>query len=664
MRPSSIDRSFRRFLRTGDPQALGAAFDGAAPELLRIARHLCGDEAEAEDALQSTFAVAITKAGEHDRRRPLLPWMLGILALESKRARERAGRAPDPERLAARLPERESEDPHDAAARSELQGLVRSEVERLPPTYAEPLRRLLGEGASPAQIARGLGLSTGAVHVRLHRGLELLRRALPAGAALSGALAVAPPRGLAQVRSAVLEQAAARPELAALRGSSLGGGLWAGPWVLPAAVATLALGAAAALGWYERAARSEPRSETGAVARPPSAPAAALAAAGFPAAPRTAAAADRSANGAPEATLPRRFGAFTEEEWLARFAAVEGWRAIVPLGGEVAALPDAEALELMRRIYPRLPTVEHRRQVLKAFVFPDEPIVLDVLDLAATDADPAVQEWAWEYLADYAYLDFAADPAAYAAWRERTVGRNPREVKRQALQEFATRLRGASAEQLVAELTHFDPPRGSGTQEGIDWAAELRAAGLLEQSVHWLASAGSELPVAALRWIAALEPDESFQRAQLWPWLEVLEADDRRSSAEDETETETEEEEERLEARREVGEAALETLVRLRSPQFAEELLRRVHFDVDQRLGETHWFEALGEVGDRRAVVPLVELLCRHDGDARVRYTVGYFALSRLTEVDWDQTQGCEFWRRWLEEHRQELEPTGQGVVR
>ena len=38
--PNALDRAFARFRETGDPAALGEVFDGAAPELLRLANHL------------------------------------------------------------------------------------------------------------------------------------------------------------------------------------------------------------------------------------------------------------------------------------------------------------------------------------------------------------------------------------------------------------------------------------------------------------------------------------------------------------------------------------------------------------------------------------------------------------------------------------------------
>ncbi|MGB3967310.1 MAG: sigma factor, partial [Planctomycetota bacterium] len=87
--PFSADRLFRRYRETGDPRLLGRVFDRTAPELLRVALHLTRDRHRAEDALQTTFLTAIEKAQLYDPRRPLLPWLLTILANHARELHRR-----------------------------------------------------------------------------------------------------------------------------------------------------------------------------------------------------------------------------------------------------------------------------------------------------------------------------------------------------------------------------------------------------------------------------------------------------------------------------------------------------------------------------------------------------------------------------------------------
>lgn len=235
MRERKIDRLFRRYRRRGDVEALGAAFDLAAPELLHVARHLCPGEAEAEDAVQACFLTALERAGEHDGDRRVIPWLLGILANHARSSRRVAARRPDP----ARLTEGRVVDPVQAAGESELSGAVARAIEDVPETYREALRLNLVQGLGAREIASALGLSPGNARVRLHRGLQRLRRVLPAGFAAGLAASVTPARGLAAVRANVVAAGrAAAPMTQAAASAGLGGALasgriaWAGGAVL------------------------------------------------------------------------------------------------------------------------------------------------------------------------------------------------------------------------------------------------------------------------------------------------------------------------------------------------------------------------------------------------------------------------------------------------
>ena len=94
MNDKTIDRSFQRFVRRGDVEALGRVFDAAAPELLGIAFRLTGAAPDAEDVVQATFLTAIERAETFEESRRAMPWMLGILlnhARSLRRARHLGG---------------------------------------------------------------------------------------------------------------------------------------------------------------------------------------------------------------------------------------------------------------------------------------------------------------------------------------------------------------------------------------------------------------------------------------------------------------------------------------------------------------------------------------------------------------------------------------------
>ncbi len=202
MRDRKLDRLFDRFRHKGDTSALARVFDATAPELLGLATHLVRDVGEGEDLLQQTFLTAIEKADRYDADRRLVPWLVGILvrhAHEARRRRSRPEGEPLPELVGG-------EDPEGSAEESELTDSVKDALGRLPASYRDVLEPYLLHGERAVDIARSCGKSPGTVRVQIRRGLDELRRTLPAGlAAGSGVLLGG--RTLADVRGAVLEHA-------------------------------------------------------------------------------------------------------------------------------------------------------------------------------------------------------------------------------------------------------------------------------------------------------------------------------------------------------------------------------------------------------------------------------------------------------------------------
>ncbi|MFY9341916.1 MAG: sigma-70 family RNA polymerase sigma factor [Planctomycetota bacterium] len=195
------DRCFERFRRRGDPRELAAVFDRTAPELWRVAAHLCRHRHDAEDAVQSTFLAAIEHRDEWDAARPLLPWLLGLLVNRVREQRRRAARTVD----ATRLAPRPAEDPAERAAQGEFGAVLTASLERLDEPYRSALEQHLVHDKQPHEIAAQAGETAGAVRMRIHRGLDRLRRQLPRAGFATGAVALQmPPATFASVRGAVL----------------------------------------------------------------------------------------------------------------------------------------------------------------------------------------------------------------------------------------------------------------------------------------------------------------------------------------------------------------------------------------------------------------------------------------------------------------------------
>jgi RNA polymerase sigma-70 factor (ECF subfamily) len=238
----SLDQHFRTFQRSRDPAALAAVFDAAAPRLLLVAMHLVRDAATAEDLVQTVFLQVLRDAAGFDARRPVLPWLLGLLEHRASDARRRAHvqRERGPEALplaASAVPS-----PERTAADAEARQRVAEALAGMPHDYRHVLTLRLVHGLAAVDIAHSLGVPPATVRTRLKRGLELLRGALPRGLATPvllawlGGEALRASDGLQAVRAKVLAAA--------------GGGALSlvAAWSL-AAVAALLLALAAARAW-------------------------------------------------------------------------------------------------------------------------------------------------------------------------------------------------------------------------------------------------------------------------------------------------------------------------------------------------------------------------------------------------------------------------------
>jgi len=237
-----------RFREEGRPGDLADLFDATAPELFRLALHLCPDAATAEDCLQQTFLVVLERAASWDPSRPALPWLTGILRNEALMARRRMARRPDPERLEAAP---RHDDPALEAETAEERERLREAMRRLPEPYRGVALLRWRYGLEPAEIAEVKGVPPGTVWSLLHRALRRLRSEVGALPAL--VLAFRSERGMDGVRAALLRQAAAKSAAAAATASTaatattttMGGLLMANKAIAAGAAALLLAGA----GW-------------------------------------------------------------------------------------------------------------------------------------------------------------------------------------------------------------------------------------------------------------------------------------------------------------------------------------------------------------------------------------------------------------------------------
>lgn len=660
-----LEHHFRRFRRRGDPRSLGRVFDLSAGELATIARQLVRDPETAEDIVQATYLTAIEKAHVFDGRQRVMPWLIGILARHAARARVATSRTPDPGRIdRASVP-----DPADDAANAELGSLIDERIDDLPESYASAVRPYLVEGMRPMEIGRALGITANAASVRVHRGLELLRRRLPRTAA--PAVAVAMP-DLALVREKVLASLPA-PSIAAgatATATSAAAGVLTmkKSILLVAGGALLGSGATRAIETLiergspvdpgtpvERLATVEPNVERDEVELPSPASAARAAV--------PARSADRSEPDAPRPT--------TADEWLARLlacATLDESRGVLE---EIAALDPDEGLDVMRAIWRRVPDVEVRKLALDVFTGAGHARAHCVLHLGTTDERVAVQTAALRRLSSAALVDFALDFGALTSWFAGCEGLDYDEVLRLAARDFGTRAALAADEELIGVFERLDSLSVKlADAAGVDLRAALVDAGVTGALERMIALEDDDAHRAALKaarllgvelalqtvledWVAGRDPahmnkalellytfesSEAFLRAHVLPIVEHRDEHDIVL----------------------VYEAA--QLLGREGNDFATDALLGLLLNPGE--GVARFFEParmLAEIGDPR-VIPTMIAVIRADDSYPSIYGVGYFGLRPLTGVSYDEGHDGAFWVDWWAKNRERLPESVRGM--
>jgi len=234
----------------GDITALGKLFDELSAELFRLALYLAPDASDAEDLVQNTFLSAIESRKNYDESRPVRPWLTGILAnLARRRRRDLARNQPSP--LPEGLPASGDADTAAAAGRDEIRSQLRESLRGLSQPYRQVLTLHLEEGMTARRIGEVMERPAGTVRSQIVRGLDILRKSLPAG--VSGGLAYVLTSGhaLAGVRVEVLRAATQLADAAPVASAATPPAALS--WTLPhrLLVATALLAGAAVIWWQQ-----------------------------------------------------------------------------------------------------------------------------------------------------------------------------------------------------------------------------------------------------------------------------------------------------------------------------------------------------------------------------------------------------------------------------
>ena len=152
-----------------DRDALAALYARYAPVMMRVAYHLTGSRADAEDVLHDVFLALPDALRRYEERGRLEAWLVRLTAraaLTRGRRRRRAAETP--------IDNKAIHGPSTSAEHLDIQSALRA----LPSSLRVVVVLKEIEGYSHAEIAQMLGISIGASKVRLCRAMKRLREAL------------------------------------------------------------------------------------------------------------------------------------------------------------------------------------------------------------------------------------------------------------------------------------------------------------------------------------------------------------------------------------------------------------------------------------------------------------------------------------------------------
>ncbi|HVJ81572.1 MAG TPA: protein kinase [Planctomycetia bacterium] len=326
----------------------------------------------------------------------------------------------------------------------------------------------------------------------------------------------------------------------------------------------------------------------------------------------------------------------------ARLRAPQHWRATFTSGDALAKFEPKQALALIEETWPTLATTAAKQQFLKAVSISKTPWTLRAYHLGMSDSSPHVRTWAIHYLKEIALFDPAIDPERYRTWyeanKEKTLEDAAADSQAAFFAEFRKSLDGRDLKGLEVAAAalqskslreiHGVSPRAVREAKEKRFAEMLLAAiktpGLAEQSIRGLAQTleGMEISEPTLR-------DE----------IRLLARDPRSG----------------------LQSVAPALIGKSKEPwafdQLAEMLKESVKGDGNDGPGMIALARALADRDDDRAI-PVMIAAIEADRSGRAVYDIGYFGLSPLTGVEFDQSHDGAWWRRWHEKQKAARRPT------
>ncbi len=307
------------------------------------------------------------------------------------------------------------------------------------------------------------------------------------------------------------------------------------------------------------------------------------------------------------------------------------WTSAFRSAEQLKTLSKEDGMAVVRAAWSEMTNDHPKQQLLKSASVSDVPYLVNILDIGMNDPSPAVQSWAIEYLKYIAYTDFAVDFNAYKAWYEANRNKPLGEIRAASLRRVLDEIKTADDTSLKARLEVLARSRIFADQpETITLARE---SGLIDRLFTLIQSPGDRSNAAreAASLLGLMPLDAATLDARIMPLLDHKDRDVRTRAV-------------KILAAR--GHApALDRLL--------EMLKTAAAGPFPQRRSEL-WdiAGALSDLKDPRAIPTMIAVI-DSDNTYDTVYGVGYFGLSKLTGVAYDEKHDGAWWRAWWDNNKQ-----------
>lgn len=161
-----------------DDMGLARAFAESDPGLRVFVRSCLRDDSDADDVVQEVWLTVVRKLPSYDSSRSFRAWVFGIARMQVLKWRQSKARRREfavPDETIAQMSQAVEDGPVGPSA---CEDAIRRCLERMGGRPREMLRLKYAVGLKSAEIARRLGMTSGAVDMGLTRARRALRAAV------------------------------------------------------------------------------------------------------------------------------------------------------------------------------------------------------------------------------------------------------------------------------------------------------------------------------------------------------------------------------------------------------------------------------------------------------------------------------------------------------